>query len=271
AVDSQISCGDLPQVSLHAEITAHQFHGAMTANVTAFSLKTQASEIDAWASAYDVAKGRGQGVVQIRRLAASDLNALFPDLGLARDLAGAIEVGGEMAAARVSAAIVAGNARTILQASTRANRVSFDYRAAVSISGLKVDQLLEERANRHVPHGTVHGTVLAQGKGGSLADRSAEADLHDEGLAMGAWRLGTLRLTGKLMRQVVSIDAALANGASRVEIRGSLGLKEKVSYQLALMMNRVDLRAFAHQPSSVVSTDLNAKATLHGVGIDPKT
>ncbi len=270
-VDSRINCGDLPQVSLHAEIAAHQFHGAMTASVSAFSLKTQASAIDGWARAYDVAKGRGQGVVQIRRLAASDLNALFPDLGLARDLAGAIEVAGEMAAGRISAAVVAGNARTILQATTRANRASFDFRAAVSISGLKVDQLLEERANRQLPHGTVHGTVVAQGNGRDLADLSAEADLHDEGLAMGAWRLGDLTLTGKLMRQVASIDAALANGASRVEIRGILGLKEKTSYQLALAMNRVDLRAFAHQPSSVVPTDLNAKANLRGVGLDPKT
>ena len=270
-VDSGISCGNLPQVSLHAEITAHQFRGAVTANVSAFSLKTQASEIDAWATVYDVAKLRGQGVVQIRRLAPSDLNALYPHLGLARGFAGVIKVGGEIAAARMSAAIEAGNARTILEASTRANRTSFDYQAAIAVSGLKVDELFEQRANRQLPHGTIHGTVHAQGQGRNLADLSAQAELHDEGLAMGAWRVGNLTLTGELMRQVASIDAALANGASRVETRGTVDLKEKASYQLALTINRVDLRAFAHQPSSVVPTDLNAKANLHGVGINPET
>jgi autotransporter translocation and assembly factor TamB len=270
-VDSRINCGDLPQVSLHAELTAHQLHGTVSANVSAFSLKTQASEIKAWARAYDVAKARGQGVVQIRKLAASDLNALFPDLGLARDLAGDIKVEGEMAAGRISAAIAAGDARTILRANTWADHTSFDYRAAVSISKLRVDELLEERANRQLPHGTIHCTVHAQGNGRNLADLSADTDLHYEELAMGAWRAGNLTLTGKLSRQVASIDAVLANGTSRVEVHGTTGLRPRVSYQLALTMNRVDLRAFAIHRSSVVPTDLNANADLHGVGIDLTT
>src|SRR5215469_4832188 len=51
----------------------------------------------------------------------------------------------------------------------------------------------------------------------------------------------------------------------------SKSMTPRASYQLALTMNRVDLRAFASHRSSVVPTDLNANANLHGVGIDLTT
>jgi autotransporter translocation and assembly factor TamB len=269
-VDSRIGCPDLPQILLHAEIAVHQFRGAGTVDLSAFSLKTRASEIDASATVYDLAKMRGQGVVQVRKLAASDLDVLFPDLAFARDVEGAIKISGDMAASRISAAIIAGNSRTILEATTRASGTSYDYEAQVSLSGLKMDELLA-RSHLQLPRGTIHGTMRAQGNVRDLADLSAEADLHGDAMAIGRWHVGNLAFRGKVARQVATIDAALANGTSHVQLRGAVGLKQNASYQLALAMDHIDLRAFAGHPASVIPTDLNGKANLRGVGIDPKT
>ena len=269
--DSRIGCPHLPQVLMHAQIAVGQFRGTGALEVSAFSLKTRASEIDASATVYDLAKMRGQGTVQIRQLAASDLDVLDPNLGFARDLSGAIKISGDMAAAQISAAIAAGKARSILEATAKANGTSYDCQARVSVSGLQINELLIGQSYAQLPGGTIHGTMSAEGNVRDLADLSAEAELHDDAMAMRGWQVGNLAFRSKFARRVATIDAALANGTSRLQLRGAVGLNQRPSYKLVLAMSHVDLRAFARRPTSMIATDLNANADLRGFGIDPKT
>ncbi|MBV8136182.1 MAG: hypothetical protein JO121_11220, partial [Deltaproteobacteria bacterium] len=271
AFDSRIGCPRLPQVMMHAQIAVRQFRGTGAVEVSEFSLKTPASEIDASATVYDLAKMRGQGTVQIRQLGASDLDGLYPNLGFARDLTGAITISGDMAAAQISAAIAAGSARSILEATTRANGISYDCHARVSLSGLQINELLLARSYPQLPRGTVRGTMSAEGNIRDLADLSVEADLHDDAMAVGRWHVGNLAFRSKLARRVATVDAALANGTSHLQLLGAVGFNQRPSYKLHLAMNHIDLGTFAGQKTSLVTTDLNGNADLRGFGIDPKT
>ncbi|HEY2485959.1 MAG TPA: translocation/assembly module TamB domain-containing protein, partial [Candidatus Binataceae bacterium] len=270
-LDSRIDGAGLPETILHTEFALHQTRGVASATLSTLSLRTQASEIEASATLADLAKLRGEGVVHIRKLAASDLRTIDSRLDLARDIVGTINIKGEISAARLQAAISAAGARTVLNARARASGGSYDYDASLSLSGLNAGELFHASRNQRLPRGPISGVVHAQGNMRDFSTLHATADLRGDKLAIGQWRLGNLVLTGKLFRQVASVEAQLVNSGSRSELTAAVNLKGRPSYRAVVTMSRIDLRSFAVQPGRMPASDLNARATLRGTGTDTHT
>lgn len=269
--DSRIDGAGLPQTVLHSEFALHQTQGIASATLLTLSLRTQASEIEASATLADLAKLRGEGVVHIRKLAPSDLRTIDSRLDLARDIVGTINISGDISAARLQAAISAAGARTALDARAKASGGSYDYDASLSLSGLNTGELIRAPTNQLLPRGPINGIVHAQGNIQDTSTWTATADLRGDKLAIGRWRLGNLVLTGKLVRQVASVEACLVNSGSRSGLTAAVNLKGTPSYQAALALNRIDLRSFVMQAGRMPASDLNARATLRGTGTDTNT
>jgi len=237
--------------------------------VSDLSLKTRDSGVTVNGAVRDLSTKSVDATVTIKRLAATDVDALMPPVGLARDLSGRVRIVGDtLAALRIEATISAGGSHLDAHILANLARPEPIYNADARLEALNLRELLKAANWRTVPGGVISGTVRVSGRGKDVAGVSAQTVLRDQGVSVNGWMIGDLSLTAGFERSVATLNATLASGKGRASVEGKIYTVGRTSYQLRLAVNQLELRRVAGN-ARIPAGNLNFTADVDGAGLTP--
>ncbi len=237
--------------------------------VSDLSLKTRNSGVTVSGAVRDLSTKSVDATVAINRLAATDVDALMPRIGLAQDLSGTVRIVGDtLAALRVEATISAGGSR--LDAHVLANLAQPEpiYNAGARLEALNPQELLKSANGRALPGGVINGTLRINGRGKDVAGASAQTVLRDQGVSVNGLTIGDLSLTASFERGVAAVSATLASGKGEAHLEGKIDTAGQTNYQLRLTVNQLELRRLGSN-LGIPAGNLNLTADVDGAGLTP--
>jgi hypothetical protein len=206
--------------------------------------------------------------VNVRKLAAVDVNSLAPQANLARDITGSVRINGNMAALRAIAALSAGDAHigADLRADLSKSQPVWSLQAQVA----KVDlhKLLKRKDLRQLPAGVISATLRGQGVGTAAASAAGTVDARVTGLTLSGTHLGDASMAAAVKGQAANFKALLAGPAGRVQLSGRVNIAKQPAYNLTLALDHL-------RPASLIRTagippaDLSLTSTIDGSGYQP--
>ena len=269
---ARVSGPGFPETIVQGEATAKDVgNGAGSVRVRQFSLKTQNSSLSVNGGLTDLGKKSIDATVTIDRLAAADVNAAIPQAGLAQDVSGTIKVSGDsLAALRLEAAIVAGQAHLNAHATADLAAKELTYNADAKLKSVDLRKLLSAINGRVIPDGVINGTLHASGRGTDIAGISARANLQDHGVAANGVTAGDLALNAGFDKRIATIDATVTNGKGNARLEGKVDTAGEISYQLRLAVKQLELNRAA-SGLRIPPDNLTLSADVNGAGVNPAT
>jgi translocation and assembly module TamB len=269
---ARISGPGFPETILQGEVSARDVgNRGGSVGVRQLSLKTQNSALSVNGGITDLGKKSIDATVTIDRLAAADVNAAVPQAGLAQDVSGTLKVAGDsLAALRIEAAIVAGQAHLNAHATADLTAKEPIYSSDAELKSLNLSQLLSAINGRVVPDGVINGTLHASGRGSDIAGISARAVLQDHGVAANGLTVGDLAVTAGFDQRIATIDATVANGKGSARLEGKVDTAGEMSYQLRLAVKQLELNRAASS-LRIPPDNLTLDASVDGAGVNPST
>jgi autotransporter translocation and assembly factor TamB len=241
-----------------------------TIKVPGFSIWTDHSRLDFSATLRDLSEKNLNATINLRRLAAADVNSIAPQLGLARDVAGTISVSGKASDMRTAIDLTAANAR--LKANLQANvaRPEPIWKLDSQLAAVDLRKLLKRRNSQELPAGEINATVRANGSGFSPVAARGGVDARVTGLGARGLRLGDLTFTAAVDHQIANLKALLAGPGGRAQLAGRVDIAKVPAYNLILTLDHL-------RPTNVIKVagippvNLNLSAAIDGSGYQPDT
>ena len=235
-----------------------------------FSIWTNRSKLDFNATLRDLSEKNLNVSINLNKLAAADVNAVAPRVGLARDVSGSIRVTGNASDLHAIIAIAVAEAR--LQATARADisKPQPVWNLDSQLTAVDPRQLLKPRGPQELPFGRINATMRAKGTGFSPAAASGAIDARVTALGLRDFRLGDLTLTAAVDRQIANFKAFVAGPGGRAQMAGRVDIRPVPSYNLTLALDQL-------RPASVTTlrgvppVDLSLQAAIEGSGYQPNT
>ena len=178
-----------------------------TIKVPNFSISTSRSRIDLSATLRDLSARNLDATVNLRKLAAADVNSLAPQANLARDISGTMQITGNAADLHGVVALAAGQAHieTNINADLTKSEPVWNLRAQLAKVDLR--KLLKRKNPEELPAGLISATARADGTGLSPASAKGGVDMRMTGFATAGMRLGDLSMAATVENQVASLNA----------------------------------------------------------------
>jgi len=241
-----------------------------TINIPDFSLSTDRSQIDLRGTLNDLNAKNIEATVNLRKLAAADVNSLLPRANLARDLSGTIQLSGRASDLRGVLAFAGGAAN--LQANVGGDLAQSQPTWWIQANLTKVDlsKLLKPKPTDRLPAGEINATVNASGTGTSLASAKVGLDGRMTGLTIGNLRLGDLSINARIDHQVANLKTLLTGPNGRARINGRVDIAKVPTYNLTLAIDHLR-PANVLRTASIPPADLNLTATIDGSGYQPRS
>lgn len=241
-----------------------------TIKVPGFSIWTDHSRLDLSATLRDLSEKNLNATINLRQLAAADVNSIAPQLGLASNVTGAITVIGKASDMRASIALAAANAR--IKANAQADVASRQpvWKLDSQLAAVDLRQLLKRRDSQELPAGQINATVHASGIGFSPAAASGGIDARVAGLAARGLRLGDFALNAAINHQSVNLKALLTGPGGHAQVAGRVDILKVPAYNLTLTLDHL-------RPTNVVNVaglppiNLSLNAAIDGSGYQPGT
>jgi autotransporter translocation and assembly factor TamB len=209
--------------------------------------------------------------LSLKRLAARDIDAFFPRVGMGQDVSGVVRITGQMPSGiRVESAIGAGEShlKTKILANLEGKEPIYDARA--DLEDVNLHQLITSALANDLPEGAISGTVRASGHGKNIAGLRAQAELVDRGAAMKGWQAGDVSLNAALQAGVVTVAAKLEGKAGRAFLNGAIDTTEAESYNLHFATSHLELRKMSAS-ARIPPDDLNLVLAVRGAGFETAT
>ncbi len=235
-----------------------------------FFLSTDHSQIDLRGALNDLSAKNIEATVNLRKLAAADVNSWLPRANLARDLSGTIQLSGRASDLRGVVALAAGAANLQAKLGGDLTQSKPNWWFQANLAKVDLRKLLKPKQVEKLPAGEISATVNARGTGTSLASAKAGLDGRMTGLAIRSLRLGDLSINARIDRQVANLKTLLIGPDGRARINGQVDFAKAPAYNLTLALDHL-------RPASVLRTsrippaDLNLIATIDGSGYQPRS
>ena len=257
---------------LHAQgaIEYQEASQIATIKIPAFSLATARSQIDLSGTLSDLSAKNIDATVNLRKLAAADINSLVPQANLVPDLSGTIKLNGDASDLRSVMAVAAASAH--LQATIGGNITKPEPAWWIEANLTKVDltRLFRRKKPNELPAGEISTTLHASGVGTLLAIAKGGLDGHIVGLALQGSKLGDLSINATVDRRVANLKTLLAGPNGRAQINGRVYISKVPAYHLTLALDHLR-PANMIRTTAIPSADLNLTAAIDGSGYQPAT
>jgi len=257
-------------VHAHGAVEYQESAQIATIKVPDFSLSTARSRIDLRGALRDLSAKNIDSTINLRKLAAADVNSLVPQANLVPDLSGTIKLSGDASDLRSVMALAAGSAH--LQATVGGNVTKPQPIWWIQANLAKVDltKLLRWKKLDELPAGEINASLHASGVGTSLAATKGGLEGHINGLAMQGLKLGNLSINAAVDRQVANLKTLLTGPNGRVQVNGRVDIAEVPSYRLTLAVDHLRPANVIHI-AAMPPADLNLTAAIDGSGYLPRT
>ncbi len=241
-----------------------------TIKVPSFSISTDRSRIDLSGTLRDFSAKNVDTTVNLRKLAAADLNSLAPQANLARDLSGTLRINANAADLHGVVALAAGDARlnTSLKADISKSKPIWSIQAHLAKVDLR--KLLKRKNPQELPAGVINAAVRADGIGTSIASAEGAMDARVSGLALSGMRLGDVSLAAAVKDQVASLKVALAGPSGGAQLSGRVAIAKQPVYNLHPARSHLRPGSLIHV-AGIPPADLNLTSTIDGSGYQPRS
>ena len=276
---SQAMLSDAPPIKLDGKLTYRDVGHGASIEFPNLILSTQASRLRLAGAVTDLSPIVMNANLKVVKLAASDINAMFPNIGLVQDLSGTLQLHAKtLKEVRAEAALCGGQATFHGQVLADLAENTPAYHGQAEVENLDLQELLKQTGGRRLPGGVINGSIQVHGKGFGIGNVIAETQLTDREVAVYDWNLGNLTLAGSLKSGVANLDASIVNQAGHASLKGSIHTQGEMIYKAKLAVDHLQPRKaqelrMTQTPSSgaVPSGDLNLTAAFEGVGFYPAT
>lgn len=276
---SQALLSGAPPIKLDGKLTYRDVGHGPSIEFPNLILSTKASQLRLAGKVADLSPIAMNASLKVVKLAASDINAMFPNIGLGQDLSGTVQLQARTLKEVTAESTLSGGQATIhgrVLADLAENKPV--YHGQAQVENLDLQELLKQNGSRRLPGGVVNGSIQLSGKGFGIGNVIAETKLTDREVAVYDWNLGNLTLAGSLKSGVASLDASVVNRAGHASLNGSIHTQGEMIYTANLAVDHLQPRKvqelrMTQTPSSgaVPSGDLNLTAAIEGVGFYPAT
>jgi autotransporter translocation and assembly factor TamB len=264
---------DGPKVPAGAHVQgAVEYDQAQVATVKLSGLQiwTNHSDILIDGAIRDLAAKHVNATVNLKKLAAADVNTVVPAANLARNLDGFVRVTGQATAMQADVALNSGPAHVNASANADIAKARPPWDLQAKLANVDLHQLLKPALTAQLPAGRINAKVKANATGFVLASINGKVDAQIAGLSMRAMRFGDLSVSADISKQVANLNANLkgANGAGR--LAGKVVLSRSPAYQLTLALDHLHPARLTGS-ASIPAADLNLTADINGAGYQPAT
>ena len=276
---SQALLSGAPPIKLDGKLTYRDVGHRASVEFPNLILSTKASRLRLAGAVTDLSPIIMHADLKAVKLAASDINAMFPNIGLMQDLSGTVQLHAKtLKEVRAEAALSGGQASIHGQVRADLAENTPAYHGQAQVENLDLQELLKQIGGRRLPGGIVNGSIQVNAKGLGIGNVIAETHLTDREVAIYDWNLGNLTLTGSLKSGVASLDLSIVNQAGHASLNGSIHTQGTMIYKANLAVDHLQPRQvqelrMTQIPGSgaVPSGDLNLNAAIEGVGFYPAT
>ena len=211
---SQALLSGTPLIKLDGTLTYRDVGHAPSIEFPNLILSTKASKLRLAGAVTDLSPIVMNANLKVVKLAASDINAMFPNIGLAQDLSGTVQFHARtLKEVTAESNLSGGQARIHGQVRADLAENKPVYHGQAQVENLDLQELLKQTGGRRLPGGVVNGGIQVSGKGFGIGNVIAKTHLTDREMAVYDWNLGNLTLAGSF------------KAASRVSMRVlSIGL-----------------------------------------------
>lgn len=201
---------------------------------------------------------------ELPKLAASDIARYVPGWPIKHDFTGKAVIDGPLDRLNGDVELAAAGAKLTgkFQADLLADVPR--YTTMLKLSGMQLQQWLEDRNLS----GVVNGTVEGRGKGFALRDIAAQASLEVRNAAAHGWALGHVSLNGRLANSVAALTGELKSELGRARWSGEITLDDKPVYQVNLAVENLDVQK-ALPDGDAITGSLNLRGAVKGAGLSP--
>ena len=201
--------------------------------------------------------------VQIPRLAASELQALFPESPLQQDLSGSVQLSGSLYSPVIKAEVQTpdGKAAGVIKANRQHSPPQYD--ALVDLDRV----VLHKVARLPDVQGTISGHI--EFTGNDLESGKVNFQLRPTQLRVRERTLGNGEMTGTLVNQRLTATGKVRGPIASLQWDGWVQLSTPLSYEGTLAIRDGNIANLIQQPSSISAAILNADISLAGQGTTP--
>jgi len=241
-----------------------------TIKVPDFSIWTDHSRVDLNATLRDLSEKNVTAMVNLRRLAAYDVNSIAPQAGLARDVAGTIRLSGRASDLHTTIALNASSARITANVHADVTKSDPIWKLDSQLAGIDLHDLLNRKDLDELPTGPINAAVRAGGTGFSPGAVKSDIDAQVAGLSARGMHLGDLRLTAAVDRMAANLKALLAGPGGRAQLAGRVDASNPKlpAYNLTLTMDHLR-PTYVFKARGIPSANLSLSAVIDGSGYQP--
>jgi autotransporter translocation and assembly factor TamB len=269
-LDTSIAGAGLPDLRLAGALSYNEI-GDPNSSIRISRLRVTTSNSDLTIGGIANARGRKAVdlTIALKRLAAQDINTILPRVAVGRNISGVLRITGQVPASiRADSEIAAGESRVKTHALANLGGQVPVYDARMELENVNVHELLTGAVVQSLPEGIISGHLRAKGHGTDIAGLNAQTELVDRGVAMKGWQAGDLSLRADVQGGVANVDARLEGKAGRASLNGKIHALAPESFDLQFSASHLNPRTMSPRAPA---GDLNAIATLRGVGFEPAT
>jgi autotransporter translocation and assembly factor TamB len=257
-------------VKAQGSVEYHEAAQVATIKVPAFSVATARSRIDLSGSLRDLSEKNVNATVDLRKVAAADVNSIVPGINLLADTTGTIRVSGNASDLRAAMALAAAGAT--IKATVRADITKSQpvWKLDSQLAGVELHKIIRRKDPQQLPAGRIDATVHASGTGFSPAAVKSAVDARVAGFAARGYRLGDLTVNAAADHMVANLKAQLAGPGGRARLAARVSLAQVPAYNVAVTFDHLRPAAIV-KAGKIPPADLNLTANIDGSGYDPNT
>ena len=262
-VASGMTAPGLPPVNIDGALVYRGTDKTDTIDVSALSLVSGESRVNLTGKVEDRETTEVHAKVAVQRLAPADARRVIAEWPIKADVAGTIAVDGPLEALAVDLDLAAAGAKMAADLTLDVAQETPRYQGTVKVSGFNVKTLLA----RDDIAGVLSGAVTGKGVGFNLPDIDAQGTINLQSAAVAGWQLGNVAVDARLHENVAKISGKLESKVGGATWNGRISLKEKPAYEIALVVNDLDVEQ-ATGNNSALAGKINLKGSVQGTGLD---
>jgi autotransporter translocation and assembly factor TamB len=239
-------------------------------NLNGLNLRTSGSDVLIDATVHDLQAKHVSATINIRNLAAADVDTVVPAANLASNLNGMVRITGQASDLQTDLALNSGQAHinAALHADLAQPQPPWDVQA--KLVKLDLHKVFKPAFAAQLPGGRIDAAVKADAIALNLPSIKAKLDAQVANLSMRGMQFGNFSVAAGVLKQVANVNASFKGPIGAGHVQGKIDVSTNPAYQLALALDHLHpsrlIRSAALPPA-----DLNLTADINGAGYRPAT
>jgi autotransporter translocation and assembly factor TamB len=241
-----------------------------TIKVNSLNVNTNQSDVLVDGTLHDLASKHISATINLKKLAASDVDTVLPAANLAANLNGIVRLTGQGSNLQADLALNSGPAH--VNAALRADIAKTQPPWGIEAQLVKVDlhKLLKPAVAAQLPGGVINAIVKANAVAFNRPSIKGTLNAQIADVSMRGMQFGDLSVTASVLKQVADINANLKGANAAGSAKGKIEITRNPSYQLALVLDHLHPARLTGS-TTIPKADLNFTAEIGGVGYQPAT